>query len=41
MANVRKADVIEELRQRFGELRKLPGSESLFALGDDAARVDI
>lgn len=41
MGNTRKADVIEELRQRFGELRKLPGSESLFALGDDAARVYI
>jgi hypothetical protein len=39
MGNTRKADVIEELRQRFGDLRKLPQSESLFALGDDAARV--
>jgi hypothetical protein len=41
MGNIHKVDVIEELRQRFGELRKLPGSESLFALGDDAARVYI
>lgn len=41
MGNVHKADVVEKLRQRFGELRKLAGSESLFALGDDAARVYI
>jgi hypothetical protein len=39
MGNVHKTRVVEALRQRFGELRKLTGSESLFALGDDAARV--
>ena len=41
MGNIHNAYVIEELRQRFGELRKLPRSRSLFALGDDAARVYI
>jgi hypothetical protein len=41
MGNTHKADIVEKLRQRFGELRKLAGSESLFALGDDAARVYI
>jgi len=39
MGNIRKAEVVEQLRQRFGEIRKLSGSESLFALGDEAARV--
>jgi hypothetical protein len=41
MGNIHKVDIIEELRQRFGELRKLTGSRSLYALGDDAARVYI
>jgi hypothetical protein len=34
-------DLLATLRERFGELRKLEGSESLFALGDDAARLYI
>lgn len=39
MPNIYKANLIATLRDQFGELRKIPGSESLFALGDDAARV--
>lgn len=41
MPNVHKANVLATLRDRFGELHKLQGSESLFTLGDDAARVYI
>src|SRR5450631_326080 len=41
MPNIHKANLIATLRDRFGELRKIHGSESLFALGDDAARVYI
>lgn len=39
MPNVRKANLLAMLRGRFGDIRKLGGSESLFALGDDAARI--
>jgi len=39
MPNVHKANLLEELRARFGDLHKLSGSESLFALGEDAARI--
>jgi hypothetical protein len=39
MANPYKARVIEALRRRFGDVRKLLGSESLFVVGDEAARV--
>lgn len=39
MANVHKGRVLETLRTRFGELRKLAHSQSLFSIGDDAARV--
>ncbi len=39
MPNVLKAGIIETLRARFGELRKVGGSQSLFTLGHDAARV--
>lgn len=41
MGNVHKAALLAELRQRFGELRKVVRSESLFILGDDAARIYI
>jgi hypothetical protein len=41
MPNVHKANLLAMLRARFGDIRKLGGSESLFALGDDAARVYI
>lgn len=37
MPNPHKAELLEILRQRFGQLRKLAGSLSLFSLGDDAA----
>ena len=39
MANLHKANLLQELRQRFGELRKLPESQSLFVIGEDAARI--
>jgi hypothetical protein len=39
MANPYKSQVIESLRQRFGETRKIKGSESLFVVGDEAARI--
>jgi hypothetical protein len=41
MPNVHKANVVATLRDRFGELRKLEGSESLYTVGEDAARVYI
>jgi len=41
MPNVHKANLLATLHARFGDLRKLGGSESLFALGDDAARIYI
>jgi len=39
MANVHKGQVLDTLRQRFGELRSLTGSQSLFVVGDDAALI--
>jgi len=39
MANVRKAELLDSFRRRFGELRAIKGSQSLFAVGNDAARV--
>ncbi len=39
MPNVYKTQFLNELRDRYGDLRKLPGSQSLFTLGDDAARL--
>lgn len=39
MANVPKSEVLRALRQRFGELRAIKDSQSLFAIGEDAARV--
>ncbi|OFW42321.1 MAG: hypothetical protein A3J28_14975 [Acidobacteria bacterium RIFCSPLOWO2_12_FULL_60_22] len=39
MPNLHKADLIKSLRNRFGELKKITGSESLFAVGQDAARI--
>ncbi len=41
MRNPHKSALLESLRTRFGELRKLPRSESLYAIGNDAARVYI
>ena len=39
MANPYKSRVIDSLRQRFGEIRKIKGSESLFVVGNEAARI--
>jgi hypothetical protein len=39
MSNANKATVLDDLRQRFGEVQKLKGSESLFVIGDEAARI--
>jgi hypothetical protein len=39
MPNLSKSNIIDGLRRRFGEVRKLKGSESLFAIGDEAARL--
>ena len=39
MPNLVKQKVIEELSSRFGELRKLPGTNSLFEVGEGAARI--
>lgn len=39
MPNLHKAKVLDALRQRFGEVRKVRGSESLFVMGDEAARI--
>jgi len=41
MPNVHKANLLRTLRARFGDLRKLSGSESLYSVGDDAARIYI
>jgi hypothetical protein len=41
MPNLRKIGILETLRTRFGELDKIKGSESLFRLGQDAARIYI
>lgn len=37
MPNPHKTNLLDELRRHFGELHKLPGSQSLFSLGADAA----
>jgi hypothetical protein len=39
MPNIYKTSVVETLRRRFGEIRKIPGSQSLFSIGEDAARI--
>lgn len=39
MPNLRKADTLEALRRRFGEVVKLKGSESLYSIGREAARI--
>lgn len=41
MPNIYKANILEVLRKRFGELHKIEGSQSLFKLGNDAARIYI
>lgn len=39
MSNLEKAKVLQKLRERFGAVRKASGSESLFVVGDEAARL--
>jgi hypothetical protein len=39
MANLPKSKVLAELRQRYGEVPKVKGSQSLFTLADGAVRV--
>jgi hypothetical protein len=39
MANLLKPALLSELKQRYGVVRKLEGSESLYEIGDRAARV--
>jgi hypothetical protein len=39
--NLHKFGILETLRDRFGELHKIKGSESLFTIGEDAARIYI
>jgi hypothetical protein len=39
MPNVHKTKILEALRECLGELHKLPHSQSLFSVGDDAARI--
>src|SRR5437899_3569677 len=39
MANPRKSKVLDDLQQRFGDVHKLKGSESLFVIADEAARI--
>ncbi|MBI2163817.1 MAG: hypothetical protein HYU32_06750 [candidate division NC10 bacterium] len=41
MPNVHKANLLATLRARFGDIRKLGGSESLYAVGNEAARIYI
>ena len=39
--NLHKFGILEALRKRFGDLHKIKGSESLFTIGEDAARIYI
>jgi hypothetical protein len=39
--NLHKFGTLETLRERFGKLHKIKGSESLFTIGEDAARIYI
>ena len=41
MPNVHKTQFLDALRERYGGLRRLSGSQSLFTLGKDAARIYI
>jgi len=41
MPNPRKSSLLELLRERFGQVRELGASRSLFVVGDDAARIYI
>lgn len=39
MPNIEKQRILDELQGRFGQIKKMPGSDSLFVIGDGAARV--
>lgn len=39
MKNVTTPNVVAEMQASFGEMRRLPGSNSMFVVGDEAARV--
>ncbi|MHB8640719.1 MAG: hypothetical protein ACYDBL_13095, partial [Candidatus Acidiferrales bacterium] len=39
MPNSHKAKVLNDLRERFGRISKIKGSESLFIVGQDSARI--
>lgn len=39
MANLEKARILEELKRCFGQIQKMPGSDSLFLIGEGAARI--
>ncbi len=39
VTNIHKTKLLDQLQGRFGELHALPGSQSLFAIGNNAARV--
>ena len=39
MPNLHKLGILEELRNRFGVIHKIAGSESLFTVGNGAARI--
>jgi hypothetical protein len=41
MPNLHKIAILQSLRARFGEIHKIKGSESLFRIGEDAARIYI
>ena len=41
MANLLKPQLLDSLRSRYGNIRKLDGSQSLYELGDGAARIYI
>ncbi|MFC1793733.1 hypothetical protein ACFL3Q_09130 [Planctomycetota bacterium] len=38
MANVIKAAFLKELSERYGNIHKLPSSQSLYDLGEDAGQ---
>ncbi|MGO9518896.1 MAG: hypothetical protein ACLPND_17825 [Candidatus Korobacteraceae bacterium] len=39
MPNVHKLDLLCKLEERFGKIKRLAGSQSLFSVGEDAARI--
>jgi hypothetical protein len=41
MANPFKVNFLEQLKSKFGKLKRLPGSQSLFEIGDGLARIYI